>query len=51
MHLEDRIFNSGLRKFNFAVSTAPNGAQIDMDSIATDYAEVVVRYRITDDPE
>ena len=41
------LLNSGLRKFNFAVvPTAPNGFLTDMGSIATDYAEVVVRYRI-----
>ncbi|MBP7433123.1 hypothetical protein KA996_06220 [bacterium] len=43
------LLNSGLRKFNFAVvPTAPNGTLTDMGSIATDYAEVVVRYTITD---
>lgn len=39
------LLNSGLRKFNFAVvPTAPNGFLTDMGSIATDYAEVIVRY-------
>lgn len=41
------LLNSGLRKFNFAVvPTAPNGFLTDMGKVATDYAEVVVRYRI-----
>ncbi len=39
------LLNSGLRKFNFAVvPTAPNGFLSDMGTIATDYAEVIVRY-------
>jgi hypothetical protein len=39
------LLNSGLRKFNFAVvPTAPNGFLTDMGTIATDYAEVLVRY-------
>jgi len=42
------LLNSGLRKFNFAVvPTAPNGFLTDMGSIATDYAEVIVRYKIS----
>jgi len=42
------ILNSGLRKFNFAVvPTAPNGFLTDMGTIATDYAEVIVRYKIS----
>ncbi|HNT28156.1 MAG TPA: kelch repeat-containing protein [bacterium] len=41
------LLNSGLRKFNFAVvPTAPNGFLTDMGKIATDYAEVIVRYSI-----
>ncbi|HSA32247.1 MAG TPA: hypothetical protein P5077_00815, partial [bacterium] len=41
------LLNSGLRKFNFAVvPSAPNGFLTEMGKIATDYAEVIVRYSI-----
>ncbi|HNT29053.1 MAG TPA: kelch repeat-containing protein, partial [bacterium] len=44
------LLNSGLRKFNFAVvPTAPNGFLTDMGTIATDYAEVIVRYTISEE--
>ncbi|MGI6394399.1 MAG: Kelch repeat-containing protein [bacterium] len=43
----ETLLNSGLRKFNFAVvPAAPNGFLTEMGSIATDHAEVIVRYTI-----